>query len=233
MSDEDADEEAFREEMSAFEARFRLEAFAGVAEALGLGSELETLSWLRRLFLPEFRFFVESCPAENLPREERIARLEKLRDAASAVQSSLGPGGARTLLPRRYFSPEVVSDQFRATLRALAGAADTQIQRLHSSRGRGGRPRKDAFWELSADLVGVYETLTGKKAKEPQWKGGSKYGGDFYEFVVAVEHCLRTCLPEVRDDLPVTSSALGDGLRRHWTSIREMAGEKLPQRKTQ
>jgi hypothetical protein len=86
---------------------------------------------------------------------------------------------------------------------------------------------------IPADASAIAESFPSRPAcarvfvakGEPQWKGGSTYGGDFYDFVVAVERCLRTCLPEVRDELPVSSSAIGDGLRRHWASIREMAGD--------
>jgi hypothetical protein len=125
-------------------------------------------------------------------------------------------------------------DDYKAAVRRLADEADEKIQRLRLSRGRAGRPPKDAFWQLAADLVRVYERLTGKEAKKPQWKGGSKYGGDFYDFVIAVERCLRAALPQVRDELPVSSpSAVGDGLRKKWIAIRKMAGEKPPPNKTQ
>jgi hypothetical protein len=58
---EDADEEAFRE-MAAFEAKFPLEAFSGVAKALRVDPEPETLSTLRLLLLPEFYFFFVTLP---------------------------------------------------------------------------------------------------------------------------------------------------------------------------
>jgi hypothetical protein len=232
MSDEDADEEAFRE-MAAFEAQFPLEAFAGVAEALRVAPEPEALSTLRLWLLPEFYFFFVTCPGGEPSRDERIGQLEKLRDAATALLKYARITGGLTRTLREAAAGTTRDDQFKATVQRLAGEADEKIQRLRSSRGRAGRPRKDAFRQLAADLVRVYEKMIGEEAREPQWKGGSRYGGDFYEFLVAVERCLRTSLPEVRDELPVSSGAIGDGLRRHWASIREMAGEKSLPSKTQ
>jgi hypothetical protein len=212
-------------DLEAFEARFPPEVFAGVAEALRLPPEPETLSWLRCLLLPEFRFFVALCPGEKLSRDERIARLEKLRDAATALLASLRP--ARSLLPRKYLGPELLSDQFRATVRSLADETARQLQRQHSSRGPAGRPAKSAFRQLTADLARVYKCVTGKDATRPDWKGGSKYGGKFYEFVAAVEQCLRSVFtdPEVLDQLPDTQAAIGDGLRKNWGEIQKLAGE--------
>jgi hypothetical protein len=75
MSDEDPSEAALQEEIAeleAFEAQFKAADFAGVAEALRLAPEPETLSCLRRWLLPEFRFFIACCPGVQLSRDERI-----------------------------------------------------------------------------------------------------------------------------------------------------------------
>jgi hypothetical protein len=230
MTDEDPEEEAFRDDMAAFRARLPPEAFVGVAEALRAAPEPEVLSMLRSGPLPEFYFFFINCPGEGPTREERIRQLEEPRNAAMTLLKS---GGLSRRTLREVAGGIAPDDRLEAALKRLAAEVDEKIRRLRSSRGRAGRPSKDAFRQLSAGLVRVYERLTGEEAEQPQWKGGSKYGGDFYDFVVAVERCLRTCLPEVRDELPVSSSAIGYALKRHWTSIREMAGEKPPLNKTQ
>jgi hypothetical protein len=206
-----------------------------VAEALRSAPEPQVLSTLRSWLLPEFYFFFLSCAGEEPTREEKIGQLEKQRDAATALLRSIRITGGltRTLREVADGTGAEKREEFRATLKRLADEADEKIQRLRTSSGQAGRPPKNAFRQLAADLARVYKRLTGEEAKQPQWKGGSKYGGEFYDFMIAVERCLRTCLPEVRDELPKSSSAVGDGLRKKWTSIRKMAGEKPPANKTQ
>ena len=168
MSHGDADEEAFPDEMAAFEARFPPEAFAGVAAALRSAPEPQVLSTLRSWLLPEFYFFFISCPGEEPSRQEKIRQLEEQRDAATALLRSLKITGslARTLREVAEGAGAEKHEEFRATLKRLADEADAKIQRLRSSRVRAGRPRKDAFRHLSADLIRVYENLTRKVVQE-------------------------------------------------------------------
>jgi hypothetical protein len=212
MTDEDAEEEAFRE-VAAFRARFPLEAFAGVAEALRLAPEPQVLSTLRNWLLPEFYFFFINCPGEEPTREERIGQLEVMRHAATALLRSIRITGGltRTLREVADGAGAEKREEFRATLKQLAGEADAKIQRLRSSRGRAGRPRKDAFRHLSADLIRVYENLTRKVVQEADWES-------FYRFATAAGRCLRTCVREVDAELPNSSRAMREGLREVWNS---------------
>jgi len=221
VSDQDGGEEASWDDplRDAFEARFPPEAFAGVAQALGLPEEAETLSWLRELLLPAFRFFVESSPGQRVSREERIDRLEKLRDAATGLDTSLGPGGSRSGLSRRFLGSKLITDQFADTLLTLAREADIQIQRLRSSRGQGGRPRKDAARQLGQDLIGVYEKMTGKKAKDLNYE-------KFHRFAAEAYRCLRAGVPAVEKGLPSPARGLHDLLQPIWKLVVNKQSEK-------
>jgi hypothetical protein len=234
MTDEDPEEEAFRDDMAAFRARLPPEAFEPIAVALGKSTVPQSLNAVREWLLPEFYFFFINCPGEEPSREERIRQLEELQRATTALLKSVRITGGLTRTLCEAADGAERGDDYKAAVRRLADEADEKIQRLRLSRGRAGRPPKDAFWQLAADLVRVYERLTGKEAKKPQWKGGSKYGGDFYDFVIAVDRCLRAALPQVQDELLVVSpGAIGDGLRKKWTAIRKIAGEKLLRSETQ
>src|SRR5262249_47078986 len=106
MSDQGVADEWSRDQIAAleaFEAKFKPDDFTWVAHALRLPEEPETLSWLREMLLPEFRFFVESCSGRKVSREEKIDRLGKLRNAAATLDILLGPGGTRSGLPRRLW----------------------------------------------------------------------------------------------------------------------------------
>jgi hypothetical protein len=222
MSDGDLGETASQDaiaDLEAFEAQFAPADFAGVAEALRLPPEPETLSWLRRLLLPEFRFFVELCPGEKLSRDERVARLEKLRDAGTALLASLGP--ARSLLPRKYLGPELLSDQFRATVRSLTDDAAMQIRRLRASRDQAGRPRLEAFRQLGEDLTLAYRMIEAKTEVALDW-------GDFYRFAVAACRCLKTCVPAVVADFPKSPRAMRDNLREVWNTKYSLNEKSLP-----
>jgi hypothetical protein len=224
-----AGDEGFRDEIAdleAFEAQFKPDDFVGVAHALGLPPDPETLAWLRDLLLPEFRFFVESCSGEKLSREERIDRAEKLRDTAVALAALLGPGGARSGLSRRFWGSNLITDQFTDTLRVLAVEAERQIERLRASRGIGGRPPKEAFRQLSADLVRVYEKITREGVKDLNFDR-------FYRFAVAACRCLRAVVPAVNGEIPRSPRALREGLREIWKSVANKQNEKPLPLKTQ
>jgi hypothetical protein len=217
---EDADEEAFQKEMAAFEAQFPLEAFSEVAGALRVDPEPETLSTLRLLLLPEFYFFFVTCPGGESSREERIRQLEKLRDTATDLlkYARITGGLSRTL--REAAVGAARDDQFKATVQRLADEADEKILRLRSSRGRAGRPPKNSFRQLSADLIRVYENLTGQEAQEPDWQS-------FSVFAAAAGRCLRTYLPGVQKELPGSPSAFRDTVREVWASRGKAETEKF------
>jgi hypothetical protein len=229
MSDQDAGDEAARDEIAAleaFEAQFKPDDFAEVAQALGLAPEPETLVWLRDLLLPEFRFFVGSGLADKPSREERIDRLEKLHDAAATLDALLGPGGARSGLSRRFWGSNLITDQFTDTLRILALEAEKQIQRLRSSPGQGGRPRKDAARQLGKDLIRVYQKIMRKRAKDLNFES-------FYDFGAAAAHCLRATVPGVDAEIPRSPRALREDLQEIWKSVANKQNEKPLPLKTQ
>jgi hypothetical protein len=229
MSDQDADDEAARDEMADLEAvedKFKPEDFAEVAEALDLPAQPEILAWLRDLLLPEFRFFIESCPGEGFSRDEQIARLDELRVAAITLDRSLRPGGTIMHLSRRFWGSDLITDQFIDTLRVLAVEAGKQIQRLRSSRGQEGRPRKDAARQLGRDLIRVYEKIITKRDKDLNF-------GRFYRFAATAFRCLRVSVPAVGGEFPVSQRALRDSLREIWNSASNKQNEKPLPLKTQ
>ena len=212
MSDEAGLDEAARAEIAdleAFEARFPLKVFEAVAEALGIAEDPDAQACLRCCLLPEFRFFIANCSGEKLTREERVKRLNALRDAATALQVSLGPRGARLFLPRKFLGPELVSDQFRATIRSLVDEAEAQLRRLRSSRNKGGRPPKEAIRLLGKDLIRVFRKV--KEADELDWDS-------FYRFASAACGCLRSRVPGVNCEFPKSRRALRETLRGVWNS---------------
>jgi hypothetical protein len=203
--------------------------FEGVAQALGQPSDPETLSSLRRSLIEPFYFFYLGS-GDKPSRAERMEGLSELRDAARILlRLDRLSGNAWAALTRQTFRA-IWDEQFRATLQRVADDADRGIRRYRASKGKAGRPRKAAFWQLSADLIRLYERSPGQKAARPNWIGGSRHGGEFYEFVVAVWRCLRAVFsePQILRELPDNPDAIGDGLRKHWAKIRRMVGEKSP-----
>src|SRR5262249_47034277 len=83
MSNQDVGDDASLHDpdWDAIEARFTSEAFAGVARALGLPLDPQTLSKLKRFLIDPLHFFYDSC-GDKPSRAERIEGLSKLRDAA-------------------------------------------------------------------------------------------------------------------------------------------------------
>jgi hypothetical protein len=212
MSDEGVGDEASRDQIAAleaFEAKFKPEDFVDVGHALRLTEEPETLSWLRELLLPEFRYFVESCSGRKVSREEKIDRLGKLRNAAATLDVLLGPGGTQSGLPRRLWGSNLITDQFTDTLRVLSLEADQQVRRLRASTRRGGRPRKDAVRQLGEDLIRVYEKIKGGEAKDLDLKG-------FHRFAAAAFRCLRVSMPGYDGGFPPSPRALRDVLGKIW-----------------
>ena len=230
MSGQDAGEAAVRDQVAAlegFEAKFKPEDFAGVAQTLCLTDDPETLCCLRSLLLPEFRFFIESCSGAKATREEQVSRLEKLRDTATELDGLLGPGGSRSGLPRRFWGSNLITDQFTETLRVLALEAGRQIQRLRSSPpGRAGRPRNEAFRQLGTDLIRVFETITRRKAEDLHFDR-------FHLFAAAACLSLRVSVPSVNADLPRSPRGVREGFREIWKSITNKQNEKLLPLKTQ
>jgi hypothetical protein len=236
MPNEEGDDTAFQEmieEKEAFEARFPSEAFAGVAEALGWHPEPEILAALRNRLLPAFYYFFESTVGTALSRDEIVGQLRDLRDAAVSLLRSIRLSHGLIELGS-VVDNAALDEKFEPAVHRLVEDAEARIAKLLAARGRGGRPPKDRFRQLAADLVREYERLTNREATSPDWTGGSKFDGKFYEFAVAAERCFRAKVSEreVLKELPATPAALGDALRKHWSSIREIAREKLEIRKT-
>jgi hypothetical protein len=216
MPDQVAADEASRDQIAdleAFEAKFKPENFAGGAHTLCLTDDPETLCCLRSLLLPEFRFFIESCSGAKATREEQVSRLERLRNTATELDGLLGPGGSQSGLPRRLWGSNLISDQFTQTLGVLALEAERQIQRLRSSpQGRAGRPRKETFRQLGADLIRTFEKITRRKAKDLHFD-------DFYLFAAAACRSLRVAVPAVEAHLPQSVRALRESLLETWKSV--------------
>src|SRR5215472_13472504 len=76
-------------EQDAFEARFPLGAFTGIAKALKVRPAPENLSRLREWLLPEFYYLFEGVSRKQATRQERISRLNKVQQAASILHWAL------------------------------------------------------------------------------------------------------------------------------------------------
>jgi hypothetical protein len=218
MSSEDGGKGAFEEntaDLEAFEAPIPAGRFCRVAYALGLLIEPESLSCLRRRLLPEFRFFLPSCPGERLSRDDRIIRLQRLHNAATALPRLLPP--VSSLLPRKYLGHELLNDQFGATIGSLADDAALQIQRLRASRDQAGRPRLEAFRQLGEDLIRVYRTIGAKKAVALEWDG-------FCRLAVVACRCLESRVPAVVADFPESPRAMRDNLQEVWNQKYSLNG---------
>jgi hypothetical protein len=228
VSDRDESAEAPEDDplWDTFEASFPLEAFAEVAQAVDLPEDPETLAWLRDLLLPEFRFFVESCPGEEFSHEERITRLEGLRDAAVTLDRSLGPGETLLRFPRRVWDSDLITDQFIDTLRILALEAGKQIQRLRSSRGQEGRRRKDAARQLGKDLLRVCQTIMRQRARDVDCDC-------FYRFAQAACGCLRASMRHLDRHLFQSPRQLRVEIREIWSSRVNKQNEKPLPRQNQ
>jgi len=214
---EDASFEAEIAEQDAFWERFPPEAFAKIAASIGLAPEPDILSQLRRsLFHPFYSFYVSSS-GRSRSREEWISGLREMRVAARKLLKSLRYRLALVTIGSAEDDP-LFDPNFRGNVRSIAERAEKKIGELRSKPpGKGGRPRTE-FWEILPDLVREYRRFTDKKATKPRWVGGSKYAGEFYDFVVAVTDCLRMIIneSEILNNLPDNASAVGDGLRKRW-----------------
>jgi hypothetical protein len=208
MTDEDAEEEAFRDDMAAFRARLPPEAFEPIAVALGKSTVPQSLNAVREWLLQDFYFFHSSCTADPRARTKRERELMRRSKAAAALLASIKPGSLPGKL--RDVFDEPFRRRFMAVLEKLADPAGI--------RARGRHRPKDAFRnDLAPGLVWVYEHITGEKARKPHWLPDSRaYGGAFYRFACAVRRCLYDRLPEVRAALSKTDDALAQELQDHW-----------------
>jgi hypothetical protein len=234
MSGDDAaalEQEALEQlaaEREAFEARFPPEAFTEVAKALKVHLGPENLSRLRRRLLPEFyHLHLTALNKEPTPKEQ-IDQLNKVREAASSLHSSLtGLDSVWLHLPFDLIVPDEgavdgVTDQFIQTLQRLAEAAASGVEELASKRSRRGRPPKNiAFRQFTPILVRIYESVRKEPAGIPYYLPDSEgiYGskGDFYRFAAAVWCCLRKNLPKKGlVAIPSTDGGLAQELIKHW-----------------
>jgi hypothetical protein len=165
-----------------------------------------------------FYTFYASCLGKRPSAAAEAARLRELRDAAKLLASADG-----LFCTPLWLIGDPECEQFFATATRLASFWDAEVERLSS---RVGRPRHAAFHDLIAELILVYERLTRRRAKKP-WAQRSKpgYGGDFYEFAVAVWRCLKKRIPEVRHIIPASESAVAEALRSYWPRPTKSRGE--------
>jgi hypothetical protein len=204
---EDADEEAFREEMAAFQAKFRPEAFQPIALALGVSTEQPSLEGLREWLLPDLYSFYSSCTTDPRARARERRRLTKRSEAAAALLASIKPAVLDRL-------GDLLDEPFRRRFTAILERwADPASVPPYGRR----RPKEAFRRDLVPGLVWVYEHITEEKAKKPYWLGDSRiYGGAFYRFACAVRSCLYDRLPEVRAALSSSDDALAQELQDHW-----------------
>ena len=208
-----------------FEARFPPDAFVGIAEALGLACTPKSLANLAEWLRPEFYAFYLMAPQEPT-RAERLKALRKARQAARALDATLDEIWLD--LPMDLLETEGGVHQFRGAVRQLASAAEHQLARLRKEPSPRGRPQKNAFRELSARLVWVYERLMHRTARRPHWLPDSRvYGGTFFRFVRAVWQCLREHIPEAHSALPRSEGALAQELKKHWPQRQRTTGRKM------
>jgi hypothetical protein len=93
MSDEDAEEEAYRKKMATFMTTwFQLQEFEPIARALGKSTEPQSLKALRGMLLEDLYSFCSSRTADPRARIERNRELTKRSKAASALLASIKPG---------------------------------------------------------------------------------------------------------------------------------------------
>lgn len=223
--------EAEAVEREAFEARFPPAVFTGIAKALKVRPGPENLARLRGWLLRDFYAYLNvGAPDKGPTREEQIRRLEKLREAATNLHSSItkfedvwplnliGPDGP--------FATDDVTDRFTATLQVLADTAVGEIEKLRSRQSRRGRPPKnEPFRQLTPTLIRIYQLIRKEPAERPYQlpDSGGIYNskGSFYPFAVAVWRCLQDNLPS--DSLaviPSTEVGLAEELKKHWPEDR-------------
>jgi hypothetical protein len=208
MSDEDPEEEAYRERMAAFEARLPLEAFEPIAVGLQKSTDPQSLNALRGWLLEDFYLFCSGRTENPRTRIKRKRDMTKRSKAAAALLASIKGGSFHHRLPDVFDEPFWM--RFTAVLERWANPA--------SIRPRGRRRPLDPFRkDLVPSLIWVYEHITRERAGKPYWLPDSGvYGGKFYRFACAVRHCLHDCVPEVRTGLPSSDGALAQELQDHW-----------------
>jgi hypothetical protein len=205
MSDEDPEEEAYRERMAAFmTSRFPPQEFVPIARALGKSTEPQSLKALRGILLEDFYSFCSSRTEDPRPRK----RDTKRRKAAAVLLASITPGSFTHQLGEVF--DETFPRRFMAVLEKWAAPVSVRQPRR--------RRRLDRFRKyLVPSLVWVYEHITRKKAGKPYWLPDSgAYGGAFYHFACAVRRCLYERVPEIRAALPLSDDALAQELQNHW-----------------
>jgi hypothetical protein len=213
------------DERDDFMARFPTSAFVGVAQALKLPEDAENLARLARVLRTRLYTLYESCSG-NRPSPSDVAdRLRQLRDAATLITSA----DALLRMPLALVG-EPEGEQFFATAEWLAKHWGAELDRRPSSRA--GRPRHTLFRELIADLVPVYERMTGRRARRPgvrrsnPYRGtAAGYGGYFCRFAVAIWQCVFRHIPEAHRRIPGSEGAVAEALRNHWHEITDRRGK--------
>lgn len=228
MPELDGDAPAFlaeRAEREAFEARFPPEAFEPIAGALQVAPTPENISAIRGWLMP----YLQQSFSGNVVKEhavtERRKELKRLHDALAVVWHVSRRRHGSVSLPWTLGDlGNDVPEKFAATVQRLHRRVGEQLHELNATPARRGPKPKTTFPDFTPDLIWVYERMTGKEAKKPQWLAGNIYGGDFYLFAVAVWRCVRQRVPQFRDALPSSEGGLAQELQAHWPGRDTKAG---------
>jgi hypothetical protein len=216
MASGDDEDEAFKARNAnreAFAARFPPEAFVPIVGALNVAATVENVSAIRGWLMDCLEGSFSGRPVKARSVVERRKELMRLHDALALVSRVIGTSFRWTL-------GEITGgedEKFVAMLQRLRRRVEEDLHKLEATPARRGPKPKTTFRDFAPDLVWAYERLTGEVAKKPYWLPDSgQYGGPFYLFAVTVWECVRECLPQWKDALPVSEIALAEELREHW-----------------